>query len=28
MPAGTVSGEVLLLREKDAWVVDSEVLVK
>jgi hypothetical protein len=27
-PAGTVSGEVLLLLEKGAWVVDSEVLVK
>lgn len=27
-PAGTVSGEVLLLHEKGAWVVDSEVLVK
>jgi hypothetical protein len=26
-PAGTLSGEVLLLREKGAWVVDSEVLV-
>ncbi len=27
-PAGTLSGEVLLLREKGAWVVDSEILVK
>jgi len=25
-PAGALSGEVLLLREKGAWVVDSEVL--
>jgi hypothetical protein len=25
-PAGTLSGEVLLFREKGAWVVDSEVL--
>lgn len=27
-PAGAMSGEVLLLREKGAWVIDSEVLVK
>ena len=27
-PAGALSGEVLLLREKGAWVFDSEVLVK
>ena len=27
-PAGAVSGEVLLVRENGAWVVDSEVLVK
>jgi len=27
-PAGKLSGEVLLLLEKGAWVVDSEVLVK
>jgi hypothetical protein len=27
-PAGKLSGEALLLREKGAWVVDSEVLVK
>jgi hypothetical protein len=27
-PAGTLSGEILLLREKGAWVVDSVVLVK
>lgn len=26
-PAGALSGEVLLVREKGAWVVDSEVLV-
>ena len=27
-PAGTLSGEALLIREKGAWVVDSEVLAK
>ena len=27
-PAGALSGEILLLREKGAWVVDSVVLVK
>jgi hypothetical protein len=27
-PAGTMSGEALLIREKGAWVVDSEVLAK
>jgi hypothetical protein len=27
-PGGAMSGEVLLLRENGAWVVDSEVLVR